>query len=826
MPKFFTDLLPGVDNSVNLGASGTEFKNLHIDGTAHIVTAAFPADTDPIGIASGLSGVSHSIGRDSSTNGMLLMSGTGTDIILDAADDIYLDAGGNNVYISDDGTDIGLLRHDGSNNFVIKSEVSDGNINFQGNDGGSTISALRLDMSEAGKALFNAGLEVNDEIIFQNQGAFLRMEKSSWSNADTHDLVYQGWNTNTGDYIYLKAPGNSTNDHGVAFIGDSVIAFGQTDVEIGAPELTSGSAPLDQNWLVLNSSGATFSADITVTGGDITLSGTGRIQGVDTVTAGTDAVNKTYCDGNDTTGSAASLSGLSYGDIVIGGETGYEKLSGNAQSSNKFLRSRGAANAAAGPTWETVTRSDVSGTTTVAQGGTGQTSLSSGRVLIGNGTSAVAVRSIGIQDDNIVEIDDADVASGDFAKFTAAGLQGRSASEVRADLELRPGTDIQALVTFGLSNTNSVKIDSANVASGEFAKFTSSGLESRTAAEVLSDIGAQAAGSYLTSVATSNIADNAVTLAKMQDMTRGSIIAANNSGFPTELTIGSNGQVLKADANGDIVWANESGGTAGTLIDISSGTINVDLTEATAATIADGDFILFLDGGTNSAAAKGDIHDVANLFAGTGLTATDSVISVNLGNGLAMDGTDIAIDLDGSTLALGQNGIKVGTAQDTIQTIYNTSLIVGRASSDMAIEFNTADQIDITHNGTTYARFDNDGDLFLARDWHIGQSFSDIKLKENIKDFKNGLDAILKLKPVTFDWKDKERGSNHTGFIAQDVEKIIPNAVNKRKKLEDDNLNEYLSIDNSQIIATLTKAVQEQQKQINELKEIINGISK
>ena len=36
--------------------------------------------------------------------------------------------------------------------------------------------------------------------------------------------------------------------------------------------------------------------DITVGGGDITLSGTGRIQGVDTVSAGTDAVNKTYVD--------------------------------------------------------------------------------------------------------------------------------------------------------------------------------------------------------------------------------------------------------------------------------------------------------------------------------------------------------------------------------------------------------------------------------------------------------------------------------------------------------------------------------------------------
>ena len=41
---------------------------------------------------------------------------------------------------------------------------------------------------------------------------------------------------------------------------------------------------------------STFANDITVSGGDITLGGTGRIQGVDTVSAGTDATSKTYVD--------------------------------------------------------------------------------------------------------------------------------------------------------------------------------------------------------------------------------------------------------------------------------------------------------------------------------------------------------------------------------------------------------------------------------------------------------------------------------------------------------------------------------------------------
>lgn len=58
----------------------------------------------------------------------------------------------------------------------------------------------------------------------------------------------------------------------------------------------------------------------------------------------------------------------------------------------------------------------------------------------------------------------------------------------------------QDVLTFGIAQNNAVKVSAADVATGEFAKFTTTGLESRTAAEVLSDIGAQAAGTYLTDI--------------------------------------------------------------------------------------------------------------------------------------------------------------------------------------------------------------------------------------------------------------------------------------------------------------------------------------
>ena len=57
----------------------------------------------------------------------------------------------------------------------------------------------------------------------------------------------------------------------------------------------------------------------------------------------------------------------------------------------------------------------------------------------------------------------------------------------------------------GIANTNIVKIDSASVATNEYARFTASGLESRSNSEVLSDIGAQASGNYVTTDTTQTI---------------------------------------------------------------------------------------------------------------------------------------------------------------------------------------------------------------------------------------------------------------------------------------------------------------------------------
>ena len=82
---------------------------------------------------------------------------TSGNFFIDSASDIYLDADGANIFLRDGGTNFGNFNKNG-NNLKISSLIQDGDILFAGNDGGSTITALTLDMSDAGAATFNSNI--------------------------------------------------------------------------------------------------------------------------------------------------------------------------------------------------------------------------------------------------------------------------------------------------------------------------------------------------------------------------------------------------------------------------------------------------------------------------------------------------------------------------------------------------------------------------------------------------------------------------------------------------------------------------------------------
>ena len=77
------------------------------------------------------------------------------DLTIDVAGQIVLDADGGEIQLKDGGTEFGQLAKSG-NDFRINQAIQDGDIVFRGNDGGSVITALTLDFSDAGAATFNS----------------------------------------------------------------------------------------------------------------------------------------------------------------------------------------------------------------------------------------------------------------------------------------------------------------------------------------------------------------------------------------------------------------------------------------------------------------------------------------------------------------------------------------------------------------------------------------------------------------------------------------------------------------------------------------------
>ena len=80
----------------------------------------------------------------------------GTTVTLDSGADIVLDAAGNNVTFKSAGTSI-LDFSNSSSDAVVTASVQDKDIIFKGDDGGSAVTALTMDMSAAGKSIFGAG---------------------------------------------------------------------------------------------------------------------------------------------------------------------------------------------------------------------------------------------------------------------------------------------------------------------------------------------------------------------------------------------------------------------------------------------------------------------------------------------------------------------------------------------------------------------------------------------------------------------------------------------------------------------------------------------
>ena len=210
----------------NSGAAATSgsANNLVLENSSNAgLTIATPAD--------GIASIFYS-DPDSNAAGYLQYNHSTNLHTIFSTGDIALDAGNDTISLKDSGTQFGEFISS-STDFVIKSSVSDKDIIFKGNDGGSAITALTLDMSDGGTAIFGSWQKMADSnrIVF---GAGSDMSLFS-DGTDGNILVDGDLSVDVAGDIILDADG------GDIFFKNGGTAYGNfllsgTDFTIGSSQ--------------------------------------------------------------------------------------------------------------------------------------------------------------------------------------------------------------------------------------------------------------------------------------------------------------------------------------------------------------------------------------------------------------------------------------------------------------------------------------------------------------------------------------------------------------------------------------------------------------
>jgi hypothetical protein len=290
-------------------------------------------------------------------------------------------------------------------------------------------------------------------------------------------------------------------------------------------------------------------------------------------------------------------------------------------------------------------------------------------------------------------------------------------------------------------------------------------------------------------------------------------------------TLPTNGNFIIKDATNTFFILQQSFGNVGI------GTTNFDATNPEK---------LLVDCGTttsvNAIYAKGTINsyfqfNIRNLSTGT-QSSSDLVCTANNGTETT-NFMDIGVNGSGYVYQSG-NPIETGAANDCyvlasgnhFYIVNNNAskdilfLTGGTASTNERMRILSTGNVGIGTSTPAY-KFQvkigsNEGHVASSGAW---ANSSDIRLKKNIKPIANSLKYIMSLNPVRFDMKNEEdsKAGNHFGFIAQEMEKYLPELVGTD--------NEGMkSIEYATLTSILTGAVKEQQVMIESQKKDIEQL--
>jgi len=184
--------------------------NQNTTGTAATVTGAAQSSITSLGTLTTLTV------DDITINGSTISDGG--DLTLDVGGDIFLDAATGYVKLLDGGTEYGRL-YESSNRLVIQSMVSDGDLLFSGVDGGSGFTALTLDMSEAGHAIFNSSVNVathaRGTLTTDNDGSFDMNASNNFkcTPSGNFTLTFTNISAQSGNILLINSGGHTVSAH-------------------------------------------------------------------------------------------------------------------------------------------------------------------------------------------------------------------------------------------------------------------------------------------------------------------------------------------------------------------------------------------------------------------------------------------------------------------------------------------------------------------------------------------------------------------------------------------------------------------------------------
>jgi hypothetical protein len=285
----------------------------------------------------------------------------------------------------------------------------------------------------------------------------------------------------------------------------------------------------------------------------------------------------------------------------------------------------------------------------------------------------------------------------------------------------------------------------------------------------------------------------------------GSSSLSTNTAGMFNTAVGSNALLINTTGGGNTVLGSSAGsnlvtGTNNTLLGTFTNASSGDPFNATAV-----GFRAFVD--CNNCLVLGSVAGVNN-----------ANNSVNVGIGTTTPTEVLTINATNPILQLQHAGANMGFMQITGGQDVKIGTNITNNLGSFFIRTNGADRVKVEPNGNVgvgtsspAVRFqvgtNGDGTVARANAW---QTFSDARFKKDIVPIGDALQKLNQMQGYYYHWTNGKDDSRQAGFLAQEVEKVMPEIVST-------DTDGYKSVDYGKMNALLIQAIKEQQTLIDNL---------